>query len=311
MESRFAHDFSHVRVHADAVGAARWNARAFTSNHDIHIGDRYDASSLIGQALLAHELTHVVQADIANGDRSLPPSSIEALENEARAVATALRTGAALPPVMGVARGLATPLRDDEPPTFGNLPQDDPLPSGSRRLRLVERNGKWVEIAPGRTPETRTARGNYDFVILPGSDTVWAVKSGGRLGHTEAARGGRVVWAGLITFSNKGALKEWTNASGHHLPAGRFAKNAGLPMERYVQPSAVPFRGQREISRDRNCPSFNNDKLPHPANPQRFPPRSPRRPSADAKDRIGDACVSRRAAHKRSRAVHVRSQGRS
>jgi hypothetical protein len=64
MEPRFGHDFSKLRVHTDqragesakAVGAA-----AYTVGNDLVFGaGRYDPSSA-GKALLAHELTHVVQ----------------------------------------------------------------------------------------------------------------------------------------------------------------------------------------------------------------------------------------------------------
>jgi hypothetical protein len=58
MEQRFGHDFSQVRVHADAAAArsARdLHARAYTVGHDIVVGAHPEPR------LLAHELTHVVQ----------------------------------------------------------------------------------------------------------------------------------------------------------------------------------------------------------------------------------------------------------
>lgn len=65
MESAFGQDFSGVRVHADA-GAARLsqnlNARAFTMGRDVAFGaGEYQPGTLIGDALIAHELAHVVQ----------------------------------------------------------------------------------------------------------------------------------------------------------------------------------------------------------------------------------------------------------
>jgi Domain of unknown function (DUF4157) len=68
-EERFDHDFSQVRVHADAVAnaAARaLGAAAFTTRH--HIGfarDRFAPASPGGRRLLAHELAHVVQQSAA------------------------------------------------------------------------------------------------------------------------------------------------------------------------------------------------------------------------------------------------------
>ncbi|MGZ5442172.1 MAG: eCIS core domain-containing protein [Thermoanaerobaculia bacterium] len=65
MESRFAHDFSAVRVHDDARAAASARgvgALAYTIGNDIVFDDRrYEPSSTEGRRLLAHELTHVVQ----------------------------------------------------------------------------------------------------------------------------------------------------------------------------------------------------------------------------------------------------------
>jgi Domain of unknown function (DUF4157) len=65
MEPRFGHDFSRVRVHTHAEAAksaSGMHARAFTSGQDIFFGrGEYNPSSRVGQVLLAHELTHVVQ----------------------------------------------------------------------------------------------------------------------------------------------------------------------------------------------------------------------------------------------------------
>jgi peptidoglycan hydrolase-like protein with peptidoglycan-binding domain len=64
-EPRFAHDFSRVRVHADAKSAesARAvNARAYTVGENVVFGTgQFMPTSHIGQRLLAHELAHVVQ----------------------------------------------------------------------------------------------------------------------------------------------------------------------------------------------------------------------------------------------------------
>jgi hypothetical protein len=64
-ETKFGADFSGVRVHADAH-ADQLNrslqARAFTTGRDIFFRHgAYDPGSRVGQALIAHELTHVVQ----------------------------------------------------------------------------------------------------------------------------------------------------------------------------------------------------------------------------------------------------------
>jgi outer membrane protein OmpA-like peptidoglycan-associated protein len=65
MEPRFGHDFSQVRVHADARAAdsARaLNALAYTVGQDTVFGaGRYAPGTAEGRRLLAHELAHVLQ----------------------------------------------------------------------------------------------------------------------------------------------------------------------------------------------------------------------------------------------------------
>ena len=65
MESAFGYDFSRVRVHTDGQAAnlsASLNARAFTVGSDVAFGaGEYQPGTLVGDALLAHELAHVVQ----------------------------------------------------------------------------------------------------------------------------------------------------------------------------------------------------------------------------------------------------------
>lgn len=64
-EPRFGHDFSRVRVHADAAAAdsARaLQAAAFTTGNSLVFGaGRFAPATPDGRQLLAHELTHVVQ----------------------------------------------------------------------------------------------------------------------------------------------------------------------------------------------------------------------------------------------------------
>jgi hypothetical protein len=65
MGAAFGHDFSDVRVHTDTNAAGlsdSLNARAFTIGSDIAFGaGEYQPGTLIGDALIAHELAHVVQ----------------------------------------------------------------------------------------------------------------------------------------------------------------------------------------------------------------------------------------------------------
>jgi hypothetical protein len=65
MERAFGHDFNNVRVHIDARAAqlsTRLNARAFTIGSDVGFGGgEYRPGTLSGDALIAHELAHVIQ----------------------------------------------------------------------------------------------------------------------------------------------------------------------------------------------------------------------------------------------------------
>ena len=73
MGQRFGHDFSRVRVHADAAAeqsAREVNAHAYTVGHDMVFGTgRFAPETHEGRRLIAHELTHVVQQTGADGNR--------------------------------------------------------------------------------------------------------------------------------------------------------------------------------------------------------------------------------------------------
>ena len=81
MESRFARDFSQVRVHADnkaAQSAQTVKALAYTVGQHIVFGTgQYRPDRKTGRQLLAHELTHTVQqrslASLATGETSQIP----------------------------------------------------------------------------------------------------------------------------------------------------------------------------------------------------------------------------------------------
>lgn len=95
MESRFGHDFSKVRIHADgkaAESAQAVNATAYTVGSDIVFGTgQYTPETNEGKELMAHELTHVVQ----QGQGSTPPAPLadSQLEQEAHRAASMLAQG--------------------------------------------------------------------------------------------------------------------------------------------------------------------------------------------------------------------------
>jgi len=217
MEPRFQRDFSHVRLHSDAragASARAVQARAFTIGHHIVLGSgQYAPGTAAGQALLAHELAHVVQQ-----------SSISA-------------------------HGPRLLQREPSGPTYGNLPRDAPAFGSSRNvIKLQNVNGTWREVG-GKYG--RTARGNYDFVVKDGE--IYAVKAKNTmnpLGHTEAARGGRVNWAGQVEFE-AGKVKSWNDGSGHYRSLSSMrqpAVQAGLPDEKFIQHPETAVRPRPKSS---------------------------------------------------------------
>ncbi|MEO1208796.1 MAG: DUF4157 domain-containing protein [Cyanobacteria bacterium J06638_20] len=91
MESRFQQDFSQVRVHTDAQAAesARAvNALAYTVGRDlVFASGQYNPTTQAGQALLAHELSHVVQ----QGNRTTDTRALQIQPGRAMAEAEADR----------------------------------------------------------------------------------------------------------------------------------------------------------------------------------------------------------------------------
>jgi hypothetical protein len=122
MEPRFGRDFSRVRVHTDARAAASaqaLNALAYTVGRNVVFGaGQYSPGTSQGDRLVAHELTHVVQQEGADGIQpaTLGPASasheVEADQAAQRIVEGTpahVRTGGSVPQVQlqrrpGIAR---------------------------------------------------------------------------------------------------------------------------------------------------------------------------------------------------------------
>lgn len=253
MESRFQRDFSHVRLHADAQAIASANAveaRAYTVGHHIVLNaGEYAPGTSAGRALLAHELAHVVQQS------------------------------------MSATHGRRLIQRETSGPTYGNLFRDAPAPGSWRDVvRLKEVNGTWREVG-GRHPGT--ASGKYDFVVKDGE--IFAVKAKttpGAFGHTEAAQGGRVSWAGEVRFNKKGQLLSWNDGSGHYRSLSSMrspAVNAGLPSEKEIP--GVSEKKQLFVQHEQTAPRPRpRDSLPQlpveqPATKPRVPGEQPKVPA--------------------------------
>lgn len=109
MEPRFAQDLSRVRVRTDAKAAesARvLNALAYTVGPDVVFGaGQYAPRSRAGDELLAHELTHTVQQQHGGeNSRLLLVDSVQH-ESEADAVADAIHSTRAFPPLKPMRAG--------------------------------------------------------------------------------------------------------------------------------------------------------------------------------------------------------------
>jgi len=92
MEPRFGHDFSGVRVHTDeraAESAEAVNAHAYTVGQDVVFAPgKYQPSTEPGNALIAHELSHVLQQESVSGQPAKAISDpADSSEREADAVA--------------------------------------------------------------------------------------------------------------------------------------------------------------------------------------------------------------------------------
>lgn len=111
MESAFGADFSSVRVHTDARAAdlsEGLQARAFTIGRDIAFGaQEYQPGTLVGDALIAHELAHVVQQDGGSRSESRQKGAEEAGSYEEEADRSA---AGAVMSLRGGAKGVLHPL---------------------------------------------------------------------------------------------------------------------------------------------------------------------------------------------------------
>ncbi len=110
MEPHFGHDFSQVRVHADAKAAESAQAvkaLAYTVGRDVVFGTgQYVPGTSAGQRLMAHELTHVMQQKSLqiSPSESIGVTSDDRLESEAVAAANSDQAA----PIVGL-RQIHTP----------------------------------------------------------------------------------------------------------------------------------------------------------------------------------------------------------
>jgi hypothetical protein len=146
-EPRFGHDFSAVRVHADAKSAEsarKANALAYTVGQDIAFAEgRYAPQTLEGRRLIAHELTHTIQQDRQTGPVSRCPSAILQRQDD--------QENGDLPPA-------GAPTNDQTQATSANV-------EGQNRDSEIETSGQGPTTPPSTpavppTPEITLETGN-------------------------------------------------------------------------------------------------------------------------------------------------------
>jgi hypothetical protein len=93
------------------------------------------------------------------------------------------------------------------------FPED--IPNNVRLERLSKVGDKF------KNQKGYTAGGTYQYVIKEDG----TVLMGKDVGHIDLAQGGKVQYAGEVTFTNSGKLKNWSNRSGHYWPEAGQASN--------------------------------------------------------------------------------------
>jgi hypothetical protein len=165
MEPRFGHDFSKVRVHADAraaESARAVNALAYTVGRDVVFGSgQYAPRTSAGRRLLAHELTHTVQQHGSRGIPQLAPSpghtgGNDLFEQEAQQATDALAGGDAvsvrLKPSVPVIQRQAVPT---------GIKLAETKPFGHADLKNDESKKKFRTYLGSTTLMQVTPAGNY------------------------------------------------------------------------------------------------------------------------------------------------------
>ena len=164
-ESRFNHDFGHVRVHSDAraaESAQAVDALAYTVGRDVVFGSgRYAPQSDDGRKLLAHELTHVLQqaGSTVHGGHSLrlgdPSSSLEREADAAAAGAGAVHEAHGTPTASsGVVQRVCSKDPECQPEKPSELPGSAVKGSPTHFDKSVEREEKKTAVKKKRkTPE--------------------------------------------------------------------------------------------------------------------------------------------------------------
>lgn len=223
-EPRFGHDFSRVRIHTDAQAAesARAvDAVAYTVGRDIAFDTgKYAPHERDGQALLAHELTHVVQQRHAASTPIGIGAADDAYEQEARSASLDLRSrGANIQRATSMSKlqRQPAPQTDDKKKTAGEkqvvtqpAPQRIPAATAKQQDKPTEeKKGVEVAVSAGGEAEFKSEKGqvqtegsaNYTLeVTIPITDKL-------HIGPLSFLKEGSVEASGGFKFTgDKGTL---------------------------------------------------------------------------------------------------------
>jgi hypothetical protein len=174
MEEGFGHDFSEVRVHADATAAASARAvgaHAYTVGRDVVFdSNRYAPGSSSGRRLIAHELAHVVQQSGTQGMPAAISEPTSSLERDADRAADSVVSGVGSPnlqpgqaPLLAREPNGSTQVERD--PCRGRVDFRDPDTYNISSVEAIDDNRKRVVLSTGRryivtrTPWTKSGKG--------------------------------------------------------------------------------------------------------------------------------------------------------
>lgn len=176
MEAAFGLSFARVRLHTDRRAAElsdSLHARAFTvGDHVAFAPGQYRPDSAVGQALIAHELAHVVQQSGAARDTSVQPGSQTEAALEREADATAVQ--AVLASQQGTRRGLADVKTQAVPrlrtslrlSRCGHCGRTDPKVSATPEIPATEEAvGKFIGVCMNLTKQNRTMMSGLWYAI--------------------------------------------------------------------------------------------------------------------------------------------------
>nr|WP_314445274.1 DUF4157 domain-containing protein [uncultured Sphingomonas sp.] len=200
MERGFGRSFADVRVHDDAQAhnnARALDARAYAAGSDLVFAEgAYRPDTSAGDALIAHELAHVVQqGGVQMKSFGPPPAGTDhELERQADSSAEAVLSGRCAPALSRIAS-----------PYILRNPAAAAPPAAPTGNAAIASNAK---LPPGMTKVDDADRGfvvSLDKLEVPadkGSGS-WVTKA-----YEEAAAGGRLIFSPLITGKTIAAYKE-------------------------------------------------------------------------------------------------------